>query len=91
MNVEHRVFVRDNLVVAQISGSNNVTSQHTYIGGYQTCALLISKNCAQLQVLQMQIPRKYLMFSQFIFYFKHVIGTIEAVESGMRMFLVSLQ
>jgi hypothetical protein len=46
--------------VALISVYNNVTSQHTYIGGYQTCAVLISKNCAQFQVLQMKIPRKYL-------------------------------
>jgi hypothetical protein len=46
--------------LALISGYSNVSSQHTYIGGYQTCAVLISKNCAQLQVLQMKIPRKYL-------------------------------
>jgi hypothetical protein len=46
--------------LALISGYNNVTSQHTYIGGYQTCKVLISKNCAQLQVILMKIPRKYL-------------------------------
>jgi hypothetical protein len=46
--------------LALISRYNNITSQHTYIGGYQTCAVLISKNYAQLQVLQMKIPRKYL-------------------------------
>jgi hypothetical protein len=52
--------------------------------------MLISKNCVQLHVLQMQIPRKYLMFPQFMFYFKHVIGTIETAESAMRMLLVAL-
>jgi hypothetical protein len=46
--------------LALIFGYNNVTNHYTYIGGYQTCAVLISKNCAQLQVLQMKIPRKYL-------------------------------
>jgi hypothetical protein len=46
--------------LALISGYDKVTIQHTYIGGYQTCAVLISKNCAQLQVLQMKILRKYL-------------------------------
>jgi hypothetical protein len=52
--------------------------------------MLISKNCAQLKVLQMQIPRKYLKFPQFIFYFKNVIGTIEDVEFGTRRLLVAL-
>jgi hypothetical protein len=47
--------------LALISRYNNVTGQYTYIGGYQTCAVLISKNCAQLQVLRMKIPRKYLI------------------------------
>jgi hypothetical protein len=46
---------REDAHLALISGYNNVTSQHTYIGGYETCAVLISKNCAQLQVLQMKI------------------------------------
>jgi hypothetical protein len=46
--------------LALISGYNNVTSQHTYKGGYQTYAVQISQNCPQLQVLQMKIPRKYL-------------------------------
>jgi hypothetical protein len=44
-----------------------------------------------LQVLQMQIPRKYLKFSQFIFYFKHVKGTIEPTEFGIRRLLVALR
>jgi hypothetical protein len=46
--------------LALISGYNNVTSRHTYVGGYRTCVVLISKNCAQLQVLEMKIPIKYL-------------------------------
>ena len=68
---------------------NNVSSQHT--GGYQTCAVLISKNCAQLQVLQLQIPRKYLRVLEFIFHCKHVIGTIEAADSGFVRLLVALR
>jgi hypothetical protein len=40
------MICREDAHVALISGYNNVTSQHTYIGGYQTCAVLISKNCA---------------------------------------------
>jgi hypothetical protein len=54
------MICREDAHLALISGYNNVTSQHTYIGGYQTCVVLISKNYAQLQVLQMKIPRKYL-------------------------------
>jgi hypothetical protein len=54
------MIFREDAHLALISEYNNVTSQHTYIGGYQTCAVLRSKNCAQLQVLQMKIPRKYL-------------------------------
>jgi hypothetical protein len=52
--------------LALISRYNNVTSQLTYIGGYQTCVVLIRKNCAQLQVLQMKIPRKYLHVCRYI-------------------------
>jgi hypothetical protein len=58
---------REDAHLALISGYNNVTSQHTYIGGYQTCVVLIRKNCAQLQVLQMKIPRKYLHMCAVIF------------------------
>jgi hypothetical protein len=54
------MICREDAHLALISGYNNVTSQHTYIGGYQTCVVLVSKNCAQLQVLQMNIPIKYL-------------------------------
>jgi hypothetical protein len=54
------MICREDAHLALISGYNNVTSQHTYIGGYQTCAVLIKKNFAQLQVLKMKIPRKYL-------------------------------
>jgi hypothetical protein len=53
--------------LALISRYNNLTNPHTYIGGYQTCVVLISKNCAQLQVLQMKIPRKYLHMCATIF------------------------
>jgi hypothetical protein len=55
------MICREDAPLALSSGYNNVTSQHTYIGGYQTCAVLISKNYAQLQVLQMKIPIKYLL------------------------------
>jgi hypothetical protein len=85
------MICREDAHLALISGYNNVTSQHTYIGGYQTCVVLISKNCAQLQVLQMKIPRKYLHICAAIFQLKHVIGTIEAAESGSSRFLVALQ
>jgi hypothetical protein len=54
------MICREDAPLALSSGYNNVTSQHTFIGGYQTCAVLISKNCAQLQVLQMKIPIKFL-------------------------------
>jgi hypothetical protein len=54
------MICREDAHLALISGYNNDTSHHTYIGGYQTCAVLISKNYAQLQVLQMKIPRKYI-------------------------------
>jgi hypothetical protein len=54
------MICREDAHLALISGYNNVTSQHTYIGGYQICVVLISKNCAQLQVLQIKIPKKYL-------------------------------
>jgi hypothetical protein len=54
------MIYREDAPLALSSGYNNVTNQHTYIGSYQTCAVLISKNCAQLQVLQMKIPIKYL-------------------------------
>jgi hypothetical protein len=42
------MIYRDDAHLALISRYNNVTSQHTYIGGYQTCAVLISMICAQL-------------------------------------------
>jgi hypothetical protein len=54
------MICREDAPLALSSEYNNVTSQHTYIGGYQTCAVLISKNCARLQVLQMKILIKYL-------------------------------
>jgi hypothetical protein len=54
------MICQEDAPLALSSRYNNVTSQHTYIGGYQTCAVLINKNCAQLQVLQMKIPIKYL-------------------------------
>jgi hypothetical protein len=54
------MICREDAHLALISGYNNDTSQHAYIGGYQTSAMLISRNCAQLQVLQMKIPRKFL-------------------------------
>jgi hypothetical protein len=90
---EHRplLICQDDADLALISGYNIVTGQHTYIGGYQTCAVLISKNCAQLHVLQMKIPRKYLHMWASIFQFKHVIGTIEAAEFGSSRLLVALQ
>jgi hypothetical protein len=40
------MIFREDAHLALISGYNIVTSQHTYIGGYKTCAVLISKNCA---------------------------------------------
>jgi hypothetical protein len=67
---------------------NNVSSQHT--GSYQTCAMLISKNCAPLQVLQLHIPRKYLRVLKFIFHCKHVIGTIKAAYSRFVRLLMAL-
>jgi hypothetical protein len=54
------MICREDAHLALISGYNNITSQDTFIGGYQIFVVLISKNCAQLQVLQMKIPRKYL-------------------------------
>jgi hypothetical protein len=61
------MICREDAHLALISRYNNVTSQHTYIGGYQTYVVLTSKNCAQLQVLQMKIPRKYLHMCAAIF------------------------
>jgi hypothetical protein len=54
------MICREDALLSLSSGYNNATSQHTYIGGYQICAVLISMNCAQLQVLQIKIPIKYL-------------------------------
>jgi hypothetical protein len=54
------MICREDAPLALSFGYNNVTSQHTYIDGYQICAVLISKNCAHLQVLQIKIPMKYL-------------------------------
>jgi hypothetical protein len=85
------MIFREDALLVLISRYNNVISQHTYIGGYQTCVVLISKNRAQLQVLQMKIPRKYLHMWAAIFYLKHVIGTIEAAEFGSSRLLVALQ
>jgi hypothetical protein len=61
------MICREDAHLSLISRYNNVTSQHTYIGGYQTCVVLISKNCAQLQVLQMKIPWKYVHMCATIF------------------------
>jgi hypothetical protein len=52
------MICREDVHLALISGYNNVTSQHTYIGGYQTCAVLISMNCAQFEGFTNEDPKK---------------------------------